>query len=163
VETCGGRQVRSAVIRVASAEDAVALGTIQAASHQATCVGIMPDSVLSNLTAERLIERFQSRLSGTAEAGAEAAAPSAHRLWVIEADGAIAGYAATQPGASTFLPPPDGAGEIDPLVLWAFAANAPARRFYERAGWVLDRAGENWILGGIACPIVRYRSTPARR
>jgi hypothetical protein len=46
---------------------------------------------------------------------------------------------------------------FDPLILWAFAANAPARRFYECAGWTVDVTGETWLLGGVACPIVRYR------
>lgn len=149
----------------------------------------MPDAVLSRLTADRLTDRFQSRLA----VAAEAAAPGPRRLWVIEAAGAIAGYAATEPGASTFLPPPHDAGEMeslylhpdarrrglgralhrhaiddllapgfDPLILWAFAANEPARRFYERAGWVLDKAGEHWVLDGVACPIVRYRLDKSR-
>ncbi len=171
-------------IRLAVLHDAAALGSIQAASHVATYPGIIPDSILGKLSAERLTDRFRSRL--TAAAGATAS--SRHRLWVIEANGVVVGYAATEPGASTFLPPPDGAGEMeslylfpnaigrgfgralhehaindlfargfDPLVLWAFEANERARRFYERAGWVLDKAGENWVLGGVACPIVRYR------
>jgi ribosomal protein S18 acetylase RimI-like enzyme len=170
-------------IRLALPDDAVALGTIQAASHLTAYKGIIPDSILGKLTANHLADRFRSRLAPTA-----VEAPSQHRLWVIEADGVVAGYAATQPGASTFLPPPDGAGEMeslylrpgaqgrglgvalhchaigdlvargfDPLVLWAFAANGPARRFYERAGWTVDVTGENWLLGGVACPIVRYR------
>jgi len=32
-----------------------------------------------------------------------------------------------------------------------------ARRFCERAGWMLDAAGESWVLDGVPCPIVRYR------
>lgn len=100
----------------------------------------------------------------------------------------ISGYAATEPGRFTFLPPPAGAGEMeslylhpsavgrglgralhrhaiddlfargfDPLILWAFAANQRARCFYECAGWVLDVSGQDWVLNGVACPIVRYR------
>ena len=181
------------IIRLAVPDDAVALGHIQAASHQATYAGIMPDSILVRLSAERLIERFRSRLNVSAEAHLAPVVASPNRLWVVHVNGAVAGYAATQPGASTFLPPPDGAGEIEslylhpdakglglgwalhqhaiddlvargfgPLVLWAFAANRQALRFYERAGWVLDKAGENWVLDGVACPIVRYRLPVAR-
>ena len=121
-------------------------------------------------------------------AAAEARAVDQQRLWVIEAHGTIAGYARTQPASNQFLPPPDGAGEMEslylqpaaigrglgralhqhaiddlvargfgPLVLWAFAGNEPARRFYERAGWTLDVTGEHWVLDGVPCPIVRYR------
>lgn len=46
---------------------------------------------------------------------------------------------------------------FDPLILWAFAANHRARRFYEQAGWVLNVVGETWMLDGVAGPIVRYR------
>lgn len=180
---------RDSRIRRAVPDDAAALGAIQAASHLAAYRGIMPDSVLARLTEDRLIDRFRARLTATDEEPAR----SQHRVWVIEAGGAIAGYAATQPGGSTFLPPPVGAGEIEslylhpdakgrglgrvlhqhaiddlaargfePLVLWAFAANVQALRFYERAGWTQDVTGENWVLDGVACPIVRYRQTGRR-
>ena len=49
------------------------------------------------------------------------------------------------------------ARDFDPLILWAFAANQRARCFYECAGWVLDVSGQDWVLDGVACPIVRYR------
>jgi ribosomal protein S18 acetylase RimI-like enzyme len=176
-------------IRLAVPADAQALGEIQAASHLATYRGVMPDSILARVQAERLIERFRSRLTAAAEAPGD----DRQRLWVIHADGAIAGYAITEPGAHRFLPPPDGAGEMeslylhpdaigrglgqalhrhaiddlvargfDPLVLWAFAANKQARRFYERAGWMLDVTGEHWVLNGVPCPIVRYRLAAPR-
>lgn len=177
-------------IRLATPDDAEALGTIEAASYLATYRGIMPDSVLARVHPERMIERLRPRLA----AAAEATAGDPQRLWVIEADGAIAGYARTEPGLDQFLPPPDGAGELeslylhpdaigrglgrallrhavddlvergfDPLVLWAFAANERARRFYERAGWSLDVSGEDWVLDGVPCPIVRYRLDRAAR
>jgi ribosomal protein S18 acetylase RimI-like enzyme len=165
-------------------DDAEALGTIKAASYLATYRGIMPDSVLARVSAERMIERVRPRLASAASAAGE----GPQRLWVIETDGEVRGYATTEPGSDQFLPPPDGAGELeslylhpdaigrglgwallqhavddlvardfDPLVLWAFEANARARRFYERAGWTLDVTGEHWILDGVPCPIVRYR------
>jgi len=169
-------------IRLALPDDAPALGAIQAASHLATYRGVMPDSVLARVDEQRMSQRFRSRLA------VEAPAEDQHRVWVIEADGAIAGYAITEPGADRFLPPPGGAGELeslylhpevvgrglgralhqhaiddlaargfDPLILWAFAANEQALRFYERAGWTLDETGQHWLLDGVSCPIVRYR------
>ena len=41
--------------------------------------------------------------------------------------------------------------------LWVFAANARARRFYERAGWTADGASRDLRIGGVELPIVRYR------
>lgn len=155
------------------------------ASYLATYRGLMPDSVLARVTAPSMIERWQARLDAVAESPPDAS----HRTWVIEdGDGAIRGYAITEPASAQFLPPPAGAGEVellylapdaighgygrallahavddlrlhgfDPLVLWAFARNDRARRFYERAGWSLDVTGEHWVLDGIPCPIVRYR------
>lgn len=171
-------------IRLAVPSDADALGTIQAESHRVTYRGIMPDAVLARQQAGRLAERFRMRLMAPAAMGT----PDDNRLWVAEVDGEVAGYAATQPGASTFLPPPPGAGELESLylhpaaigrglgwalhqhatndlyargfgtvILWAFAANHPARRFYERGGWALDVAEARWVLEGVPCPIVRYR------
>jgi len=171
-------------IRLAVPADAEALGAIQAESHRVTYPGIMPAAVLARQQAGRLAERFSLRLKAAADAGA----PDDNRLWVVEVDGGVVGYAATQPGASTFQPPPRGAGEMEslylhpsatgrglgwalhehathdlsargfrPLILWAFAANKTARRFYERAGWALDVADARWVLEGVSCPIVRYR------
>jgi len=171
-------------IRLAVPADAEALGAIQAESHRATYSGIMPAAVLARQQAGRLAERFSLRL----RAAADTRAPDDNRLWVVEVEGEVAGYAATQPGASTFQTPPQGAGELEslylhpsatgrglgwalhehathdlsargfqPLILWAFAANRPARDFYERAGWTLDVAEARWVLEGVSCPIVRYQ------
>ncbi|TMD25492.1 MAG: GNAT family N-acetyltransferase, partial [Chloroflexi bacterium] len=42
-------------------------------------------------------------------------------------------------------------------ILWVFAANDRARRFYERAGWRLDGGTRTWEASGAALPVVRYR------
>ena len=44
-------------------------------------------------------------------------ADSPERTWVIELDGLVQGYAITEPGSDQFLPPPDGAGEVESLYL----------------------------------------------
>lgn len=44
-----------------------------------------------------------------------------------------------------------------PIVVWAFRDNALARRFYDRMGLTVDVPDHAWPLGGVACPIVRYR------
>ncbi|WP_330455262.1 MULTISPECIES: GNAT family N-acetyltransferase [unclassified Streptomyces] len=50
------------------------------------------------------------------------------------------------------------AGHPD-LALWVLKENAPARRFYERAGFHADGAEEPFDVDGIAVPEVRYVRT----
>ncbi|MFG2570886.1 GNAT family N-acetyltransferase [Streptomyces sp. NPDC048567] len=47
------------------------------------------------------------------------------------------------------------AGHPD-LALWVLKENAPARRFYERAGFRTDGAEEPFDVDGVAVPEVRY-------
>ncbi|MFF0288197.1 GNAT family N-acetyltransferase [Streptomyces sp. NPDC005262] len=42
------------------------------------------------------------------------------------------------------------------LSLWVLEENAPARRFYERAGFAPDGAEEPFQVGGVLVPEVRY-------
>ena len=50
------------------------------------------------------------------------------------------------------------AGHPD-LALWVLKENAPARRFYERAGFRADGAEEPFDVDGVAVPEVRYVRT----
>jgi ribosomal protein S18 acetylase RimI-like enzyme len=43
------------------------------------------------------------------------------------------------------------------LMLWVFAENVPARRFYDSTGWRADGAERDLQIGGEPIPIVRYR------
>jgi ribosomal protein S18 acetylase RimI-like enzyme len=172
-------------IRLAEPADAEALGTIEAASYLATYRGIMPDSVLARVSPERMIERLRPRLEAAASgppdelhrmwviqddvgavrgyATTEPATdqflpppPGAGELESLYLDPAAIGQGfghALLAHATADL----RAHDFDPLVLWAFEQNQRARRFYERAGWVLDVAGEHWLLDEVPCPIVRYR------
>lgn len=47
--------------------------------------------------------------------------------------------------------------DFDPLVIWAFRDNRRAVRFYERMGLAIDVPDHDWVLGGVACPVVRLR------
>ncbi|CAL9289005.1 N-acetyltransferase family protein [Streptomyces sp. SudanB182_2057] len=47
------------------------------------------------------------------------------------------------------------------LLLWVFEGNAPARRFYERAGFRADGAEESFEADGVPVPEVRYVRAPA--
>ena len=46
---------------------------------------------------------------------------------------------------------------FDPLVVWAFRDNLRAIGFYERMGLTIDVPDHDWVLGGVPCPIVRFR------
>ncbi|GHG98229.1 GNAT family N-acetyltransferase [Streptomyces rubradiris] len=47
------------------------------------------------------------------------------------------------------------------LLLWVLKGNAPARRFYERAGFRADGAEEPFEADGVPVPEVRYVRAPA--
>ncbi len=46
---------------------------------------------------------------------------------------------------------------FDPLVVWAFRDIPKAQRFYPRMGLTIDVPDHDWVLGGVPCPIVRFR------
>ena len=169
-----------AVIRLATEDDAEAMGRIAQRSWAATYRGIVPDPVLD----EWIAEAPAAWRTALATLGPEGTA----RAWVGERERRVLGYATTSPAKDTWLPPPEGAGELtnlyldpdaigtglgrqlyehaitdlrkrgfDPLVVWAFRDNRRARRFYSRMGLVIDIADHHWMLGGIPCPIVRFR------
>jgi GNAT superfamily N-acetyltransferase len=46
---------------------------------------------------------------------------------------------------------------FNPFVVWAFRANHRALRFYEGKGLSIDVLEHDWVLGGVPCPIVRFR------
>lgn len=55
---------------------------------------------------------------------------------------------------------------FDPLLVWAFRDNPKAQRFYRAMGLVIDVPDHDWVLGGVPCPIVRFRgdlAAPATR
>jgi GNAT superfamily N-acetyltransferase len=169
-----------AVIRLATEDDAEAMGRIAQRSWAATYRGIVPDPVLD----EWIAEAPAAWRTALAALGPEGPA----RAWVGERERRVLGYATTSPAKDTWLPPPDGAGELtnlyldpdaigtglgrqlyehavadlrerglNPLVVWAFRDNPLARRFYPKMGLAIDVADHHWVLGGVPCPIVRFR------
>ena len=166
-------------IRPATADDAGVLAGIGGRACDVTYRGIVPDPVLD--------EWIAGAEQGWRAAFAAHGADSLWRAWVADAGGAVLGYLTTSPAKDEWLPPPDGAGEVtnlylepaaigtgvgrrlyehavadlrergfNPLVIWAFRDNLRARRFYERMGLSVD-AETDWVLGGVPCPIVRFR------
>lgn len=166
-------------IRPATADDAVVLAAIGGRAWNVTYRGIVPDPVLD--------EWIAGAEQGWRAAFAANGPDGPWRAWVADAGGAALGYLTTSPAKDEWMPPPEGAGEVtnlylepvaigtgvgrrlyehavadlrergfNPLVIWAFRDNQRARRFYERMGLAVD-AETDWVLGGVPCPIVRFR------
>jgi ribosomal protein S18 acetylase RimI-like enzyme len=166
-------------IRPATADDAVVLAGIGGRAWNHVYRGIVPDPVLD--------EWIAGAEDGWRAAFAAHGADSSWRAWVADANGSLLGYLTTSPAKDEWLAAPDGAGEVtnlylepdaigtgvgrrmyehavadlrergfNPLVIWAFRDNHRARRFYERMGLAVD-AATDWVLGGVPCPIVRFR------
>jgi ribosomal protein S18 acetylase RimI-like enzyme len=160
------------VVREATPDDAQAMGRLHVRAWQAAYRGSMPDAYLDGLNAA---DRAQMWREGMARR------PDNPPL-VAVLDGLVVGHAACGPTND-----PDGAGElysinVDPdewgsgagrallaaaetrlatsfdlAVLWVLPANDRARRFYERAGWVVDAAERTADVLGVTVPEIRYR------
>ena len=168
-------------VRAAAAHDAEAMGRVAARSWEVTYRGMLPDAVLdewmstvtdgwkaafANAPADTPWRPWVAELDG-AVVGYATTTP-AKDLFLPPPDGA---------GEVTNLyldPDVIGTGTgrrlyehavedlrhrgFDPLVIWAFRDNLRAVRFYERMGLVVDVPEHTWLLGGVACPIVRLRT-----
>jgi GNAT superfamily N-acetyltransferase len=171
------------VIRAPSPGDVDPGALLTARAWETTYRGMIPDAVLDEWIAGTT-DGWRTLVELTDDA--------AERAWVAEGHGSLLGFATTSPGKDEWLPSPSGSGELrnlyldpdvigtgvgrllydhaiddlrergfDPLVVWAFRDNVRARRFYERMGLSLD-AEHVWVLGDVACPIVRF-SAPLRQ
>lgn len=168
------------VIRGAESPDIAALGRISQRAWELTYRGIVPDPVLDEWIATAPQTWHDTLMA------ADPASDS--RRWVGERAGVMLGYATTAPGGSTWLPPPDGAGELTNLYLDPDAIGTGlGHALYEHAVLDLRERGfapfvvwafrdnqratrfylarglrqdaeHDWVLGDIPCPIVRFRA-----
>ena len=100
---------RGAIVRPATATDADAIADVGVRSWDLTYRGIVPDEALG--------EWITRNGAAWRELFATRAPDGPGRVWVADLDGRVIGYATTSPGKDTWLPPPDGAGEITNLYL----------------------------------------------
>ncbi|HUF25581.1 MAG TPA: GNAT family N-acetyltransferase [Gemmatimonadaceae bacterium] len=168
------------MVRLAESADADALGAIGARAWDATYRGMIPDVVLDEWIASTGASWHAALESRAPDSPSRAwvaerdgfvigyatTAP-ARDQWLAPPDGA---------GELTnlYLDPAvigSGVGRLlyehavenlrergfDPLVVWAFRDNPRARRFYEGRGLTIDVTDHAWVLGGVPCPIVRFR------
>ena len=163
-------------IRKAVPGDAEEITDVNLASWEAAYRGLIDDDALDGIKHDRTVTEWRSYIESPDDAE--------HRLWVIEGDGRIVGYARTgpsrEPDAITrrsaevygLYTHPDvwggGAGArllqhvaedfarrgYDVVTLWVVEANGRARRFYEKQGWIPEIGPEKPWFGA---PQVRYR------
>jgi GNAT superfamily N-acetyltransferase len=162
-------------IRVATGADAGTIARIRVDSWRATYTGIVPAHLLEGLEPSAFAKRLAPRL-GTPDHGifVTTAPAGVIRGFVIAAacrDEDAAGAGEIQ--AIYLAPEARGQGAGGPLlevacawlagqgfgtvVLWVLAANAPARRFYERLRFITDGAARTLDFDGTPIEEIRYR------
>ena len=172
--------LKSSTIRDAAPTDASTLAAIRIRSWRAAYAGLVPAQILERMSLERNMAFFAARVE----------TPDGHETLIIEDETQTPrGYALTGPCADAdgkglgevqaiYLDPDargqglgaallsaainrlGNAGFID-AVLWVLTANSPARRFYERHGFVLDGAARMLDFDGTPIEEIRYRRTVA--
>lgn len=164
-------------IREARPQDAGVLGRIHVRAWQAAYRGQLSDEYLDGLSVEDRTEQWHASL---------ASKRAGWRTWVIEEGGEVAGWATTGPSDDAdaddrtaevyaiYLEPErigTGVGRalfahaVEDLrvrgfrtaTLWVLKTNAPARRFYEIAGWYADGATTAERVDCEMRPTLRYR------
>ncbi len=162
----------AAKIRPATSADAAAIARAHVASWQAAYTGILPGEFLAGLSVERRSLRWADNL----------AMGNATTVVIETEEGEVAGFASLGPGPqpdvgelyAIYLSPQhwgtgmgrmlmtaaEGelvAGGYRHAILWVFADNPRARRFYESAGWSYDGGMRIEEIGGVQPQQVRYR------
>jgi len=163
-----------ATVREAVAQDARAISEVQVLGWQHAYRGILPAEFLADLSVERRETWWQNQI----EVGALAVAV------VEDGDGKVVGFVSCGRGDhpheaelyAIYLDPArigQGYGRslieaaentmreqsYEEAVLWVFANNNRARRFYEQAGWSADGTFKVEEIGGAQPTQVRYRRT----
>lgn len=169
-----------ATIRLATPVDAAAVAAISVRGWQAAYRGIVPDAVLDGLSLERRATGWRTAIERSATSDERVwvlTAPTG--LIGFAASGPARDESAAPPvGAgevyAIYVEPTElrrGHGRrlfahavsdladrgFDPIVVWVFDANPPARRFYEAAGFRPDAARATIDFDGVPVDEVRYR------
>lgn len=159
-------------IRLATADDADAIGRVQERGWQVAYRHVFPVDELERGGFIQ-VERWRTRLEHP---------PTGWSTFVAERDGVVVGFASVGPSRDerglgelyAIYVDPDawstGAGraliehcerhlfgEYDEAALWVLEDNRRARAFYERGGWAPDGARKSEERWGVRAPEVRYR------
>ncbi len=168
-------------IRLVRPEDAEALAGVTARAYAATYPGIVPDLVLKEWTEEaptmwseampRLTDPDDPSRAWVAERGSTiigyATASPGKDWWLPPIDGSgeltnlylDPDVIGTGVGGALYQKAVDDLRTrgFNPFVVWAFRENTRAIGFYQRMGLAIDVPQHDWVLGGVQCPIVRFR------
>jgi ribosomal protein S18 acetylase RimI-like enzyme len=163
-----------AIVREAVAEDARAISEVQVLGWQDAYRGILPDEFLDGLSVERretwwhhqiqakalavtVVEDDKGKVVGFVSCG-RGGHPHEAELYAIYLDpgwiGQGFGRSLMQAAERTMREQ-----SYQQAILWVFADNARARRFYEQAGWSADGTFKVEEIGGAQPTQVRYRHT----
>lgn len=171
-------------VRPARAGDASDLARVQVASWRSGYVGVVPDSLLAELTGDEAAGVFCDRWRDAVTNPPT----SRHRVLVaVEADRAVAGFASVGPATDAdrwpgtdaglyelrVMPELTGRGHGSMLLhavaetlakdgfhtvdIWVLEADSVLRRFLEAAGWAADGAHAELDLG-TGVPVVRMHT-----
>ncbi|HEX3759983.1 MAG TPA: GNAT family N-acetyltransferase [Kofleriaceae bacterium] len=163
-------------VRQGVADDALAIAVVQVEGWRWAYRGLVPDAVLDAMSVDERTAIWRRVLS---------APDTESRVWLAERDGRVVGFAATAPAGDAGHPPGTGkltaiylardavgtgagrallehaTGDLRQrgyrrAVLWVFAANLRARRFYEIAGWRFDGTSKRAMRGDAELTELRY-------
>lgn len=161
-------------MREAVAEDARAISEVQVLGWQEAYRGILPDEFLDGLSVERretwwhhqiqakalavtVVEDDEGKVVGFVSCG-RGGHPYEAELYAIYLDpgwiGQGFGRSLMQAAERTMTEQ-----SYQQAILWVFADNTRARRFYEQAGWWADGTFKVEEIGGAQPTQVRYRRT----
>jgi GNAT superfamily N-acetyltransferase len=154
-------------VRLAVVSEAPAVASVHVRTWQAAYRGLVPDSVLDNLSVEERTSMWERSIPFGG-------------VWVGLVDDEVVGFAAAGPShepdaafqlyAMYVLPSAWGTrvgfelaqaalGDEQDVILWVFDENPRARRFYERFGFRADGQSKTETIGGAALNEIRYRRT----
>ncbi|MGW6935592.1 N-acetyltransferase family protein [Lentzea sp. NPDC054927] len=152
-------------VRLAVVSDAAAVASVHVRTWQAAYRGLVPDSVLDNLSVEERTSMWERSIPHGG-------------VWVGVVDDVVVGFAAAGPSrepdadfqlyAIYVLPSAwdsglgfslasAAVGDSPDVIVWVFDENPRARRFYERFGFRADGLSKTETIGGATLNEIRYR------
>lgn len=163
-------------IERAGIDDAAAIAEVHVAGWRWAYERLVPRAALHALSVEERTSMWRSILSLPENESA---------VWIARRQGNVIGFVATGPDAAEETAAVTHAIYLEPAVvgtgvgralfghaiedlrargfasalLWVLESNARARRFYEKAGWLLDGTSRPEPMGGCELQSVRYRMT----
>jgi GNAT superfamily N-acetyltransferase len=162
------------MIRAASVDDARGIATVHVRGWQTSYRGLLPDDHLDHLSVDRRTETWAKWLAdpqqptavyiaadvvGFVNLGASRDADAGPQTGEVMAIYVLADLHRRGIGTAllSWAVAEAAVHGWRQMTLWTLAANAGARAFYERCGWVLDGASKREPFAGAIVDQVRFR------